>query len=101
MGRIFRGRPPLALDEALRVLGVALAAGAAAPPVLLCFASERSLYESPREAVAKEKVRGCKYNIYGPVKPAELTLRLPIFQARGYTAQEPSSFGLQCVLCCR
>lgn len=61
LGRIFRGRPPLALDEALRVLGAALAAGSAAPPVLLCFAAARSLYGSPREAVAQEKVPRCHY----------------------------------------
>ncbi|KAK9826437.1 hypothetical protein WJX81_005723 [Elliptochloris bilobata] len=55
VGRIFCGRPPLAVDEALRVLGAALAAGEAAPPVVLCFAAEPSLYGSPREAAAVEK----------------------------------------------
>ena len=43
------------------MLGAALAAGPAAPPVLLCFAAKRSLYGSPREAVAKEKVRRCRH----------------------------------------
>ena len=70
MGRIFRGRPPLAVDEALRVLGAALAAGAAAPPVLLCFAAEPSLYASTRAAVAEERVRRRRV-LYHAVKPCD------------------------------
>ncbi len=56
VGRIFRGRPPLAVDEALRVLGVALAAAAAAPPVLLCFAADASLYGGRHETAATSEV---------------------------------------------
>ncbi len=46
------------MDELLRVLGAAMAAGRAAPPVLLCHAADPGLYGGRRGAAPQDQVRG-------------------------------------------
>ena len=75
------------MDELLRVLGAAMAAGRAAPPVLLCHAAEPGLYGGRRGAAPRDRVRGARVDRPGHARglaPGHAVKRMPGNVASAY-----------------